>query len=129
MGRTIHQANADLAALQCLASARLPLQYYDIASVSMRNVVWPLMAAGIAGFKARQLLRMGVAACGARCPAAPARCCLADLLAGLNAAPSVAPSLVVQPDKILAGGNISPRGIQIPQASQEEKHDFYYTDK
>ena len=63
----------------------LPLQYYDMASVSMRNVVWPLMATGISGFKARQLLLgMCVAAHAARCPAAPASCSLADPLDRLD---------------------------------------------
>jgi hypothetical protein len=109
----------------------------------MRNVLWPLMNAGIEGFKvhiwrqllSRQLILM--LACAAMLCHVPnvhflkaLPSCLPANCASHPAQPSCSCPLLLQPDKVSAGdGILSPLDIPIPGAETGKEADYYYHDR
>ena len=133
----------------CLAATSTPLavsapaaQYYDLPVVSMRNVLWPLMSAGIEGYKVGGCCCCCCCCC-CRCRALAPSCW--EAAAGTRQAhkqgqahakcapiPLKTPPCPqpLQPDKLENGeGHTSPLGIAIPGAEPGREWEYYYHDR
>lgn len=115
------------------------MQYYDLPTVSMRNVLWPLMRAGIEGFKVGGWAK-GVGCCGreggcsdvASITPPPASACVHVAEVVCPCPPRHQKSLPIssQPDKLENGlGHTSPLNIKIPGAEQGREWEYYYHDR
>ena len=132
--------STDCPALSSIFHPCSPLmQYYDLPTVSMRNVLWPLMRAGIEGFKVGGWAK-GVGCCGreggcsdvASITPPPASACVHVAEVVCPCPPRHQKSLPIssQPDKLENGlGHTSPLNIKIPGAERGREWEYYYHDR
>lgn len=117
------------------------VQYYDIPALSLRSAIFPLLQAGVPGFKVHDMsacscLRAGLCAVAA-CPHPLARRrgpCSLRLRLPVHV-PAIqnacrAPTRALQADKVWNQGQVTMSGDRpIPVADPEERPQYFYYDR